>query len=260
MTDIRGRLKYIYGPVASWRLGSSLGVDPLSRENKVCTFDCSYCQLGKTSEFTDERKNYVPKDDIINEILSLPPIEIDYITFSGRGEPTLAKNLGEIIKATRAARKDKIAVITNSSLLLREDVAVDLLLADFVLAKLDAYSQKSLEIINRPIKKITFQKILDGIRQFRSKYNGKFALQIMFVNENKNNVSELAQLAKEIKPDEIQINTPLRPCRVEPLSKKEIDEIKKHFEGMNPISVYEAKRKKVLPISGEETLKRRGKV
>ena len=254
------KLKYVYGPVPSWRLGSSLGIDPLSNKEKICTFDCVYCQLGRTYKFANQREVFVSVDEIIDEINSLPDIEIDYITFSGRGEPNLAKNLGEMIKAIRKIRKEKIAVITNSSLMYMDDVVDDLLLADFILAKLDAYSQESLETINRPIKQITFDMIVDGIKQFKSKYKGKLALQVMFIKENQKNAKEISEIAKEINPDEIQINTPLRPCNSKPLSKKEIDKIKGYFKDMNTISVYDTKRKKVEPISTEDTLKRRGKV
>ncbi len=254
------KLKYIYGPVFSWRLGISLGIDPISCKNKICTFDCIYCQLGKTKVFSSERKVYVSVENLVEEINSLADIKIDYMTFSGRGEPTLAKNLGEMIKLIKGLRKEKIAVITNSSLIAKKDVVEDLLLADFVIAKLDAYSQESLEIINRPMKQITFNTILDGIKQFKSRYKGKFALQIMFIEENKNNAKELAALVKEIKPDEVQINTPLRPCNVKPLSKEEIFQIKEYFKDMNTISVYDIEKKHVVPISTEDTIKRRGKI
>jgi wyosine [tRNA(Phe)-imidazoG37] synthetase (radical SAM superfamily) len=253
-------LKYIYGPVPSWRLGSSLGIDPISNRNKICTFDCVYCQLGRTQIFADKRKIFVSTEEIINEIISLPEINIDYITFSGRGEPTLAKNLGEMITAVKRIRKEKTAVITNSSLMYLDDVKEDLMLADFVLAKLDSYSQKSLEVINRPIKQINFNNILDGIKQFKSKYKGKLALQIMFINENKENAKEIYEIAKDINPDEIQINTPLRPCNSKPLSKLEVDRIKEYFKDMNVITVYDSERKHVEPISTEDTLKRRGKI
>ena len=157
----------IYGPVPSWRMGKSLGIDLLSTRRKTCSFDCVYCQLGKTYKFSNERNIYVTSKEIIYEISSLPEIKIDYITFSGKGEPTLAENLGKMIKSIKTLRKDKIAVITNSTLIYQEDITDDLLLADFVIAKLDAYSQKSLETINRPMKQITFNKILAG--QFNAK-------------------------------------------------------------------------------------------
>jgi len=252
--------KYIYGPVPSWRLGASLGIDPISCRDKVCTFDCVYCQLGKTVEFIRQRKAYVQMPDILQEIKTLPLVKIDYITFSGRGEPTLAKNLGSLIKAVRKIRKEKIAVITNSSLLGRQDVRRDLMRADFVVAKLDACSQKSFKAINKPMRGIGFYDILNGIKKFRKEYKGRLALQVMFINENRDDAPDIAKLAKEIKPDEIQINTPLRPCRAKPLSRQEILNIKEYFKDMNVISVYDVKKKRVVPISSENTLKRRGKI
>lgn len=252
--------KYIYGPVPSWRLGSSLGIDPISNVEKICTFDCVYCQVGETRILTDERKMFIPVAEIIRELNLLPPLNIDYITFSGRGEPTLAQNLGQMIKAVKKARKEKIAVLTNSSLLYREDVQQDLLLADFVVAKLDASSQEVFEAVNKPIETIEFSEVLKGIKDFRNIYKGKLALQIMFIEENKNSAEDIAQIAGEINPDEVQINTPLRPCRVKPLPKEEIDNIESYFRGLNAISVYKSERKEVDPISDKDTLRRRGKI
>ncbi|MDP8233811.1 MAG: radical SAM protein [Candidatus Saelkia tenebricola] len=252
--------KYIYGPVPSWRLGSSLGIDPISGEEKICTFDCIYCQLGRTKNFTDERKVFVPVAEIIKELDLLPSVQIDYITFSGAGEPTLAKNLGQMIKAIKKIRNEKIAVLTNSSLIDREDVREDLLLADFVAVKLDAVSQEVFKIVNMPLETIKFNTVLNGIKDFKNIYKGKLALQIMFMPENKKCAQDIARIVKEINPDEVQINTPLRPCGVEPLSMVELDEIKGYFKNLNSISVYDAEKKKVKPISNEDTLKRRGKI
>ena len=251
--------KYIYGPVSSWRLGRSLGIDPISGKRKICTFDCIYCQVEGTSVFAGERRIFVPVAKIIEEINLLPPIQIDYITFSGRGEPTLAKNLGRMIKAIKQIRNDKIAVLTNSSLLDRRDVQDDLLPADFVIAKLDAVSQGTLEAIDRPPRTIKFDAIVSAIKDFKKIYENKLALQIMFVEENKRYAQEIARIAREINPDEVQINTPLRPCGVKPLSRAELNIIKSYFKGLKNISVYEAKKKPVKPISDKNTLKRRGK-
>jgi len=262
------KFKYIYGPVSSWRLGSSLGIDPLSMDKKICSFDCAYCQIGKTLIKTKERKIYVPTKEIIEEIKSLPPaIPIDYITFSGSGEPTLAGNLAEAIKEIRALRKEKIAVITNSSLMWDKSVRDELALADFVMTKLDAFDQKSLEEINKPLKEIRFEDIYNGILSFRKEHNTKLAVQIMFLKTNKDNFKELAKRAFKINPDEIEINTPLRPCAVKPLSEKEIASIKGYFEELGKkldskatlLSVYEIKHKKVKSLSAKDTLKRRGK-
>ena len=158
--------KYIYGPVPSWRLGSSLGIDPISDRSKVCTFDCVYCQIGRTKIFRDERKVFIPVAEIIKELDLLPPVQIDYITFSGAGEPTLAKNLGQMITATKKNNKSKIAVITNSSLIDREDVQKDLMLADFVIAKLDAASPDIFETINQPMKTIKLNIMRHAVKTF----------------------------------------------------------------------------------------------
>jgi wyosine [tRNA(Phe)-imidazoG37] synthetase (radical SAM superfamily) len=233
------KYRYIYGPVSSWRLGSSLGIDPISCEEKVCTFDCVYCQVDAKSASTNKREVFVSTQKIIEEIKNLPPLKIDYITFSGRGEPTLAKNLGEIIKEIKKIREEKIAVITNSSLMDRSDVKDDLYLADFVMVKLDAHSENLFQKINRPMKTMKFKGIIKGIKDFRAGYRGKLALQIMFIEENKTYAKDLAQIAREIDAFQVQLNTPLRPCGVKPLGKEELDIIKKYFEDMKVLSPYE---------------------
>lgn len=263
------KFKYLYGPVSSWRIGSSLGVDLISRDEKVCSFDCAYCQLGETLVKTKERKIYIPTEMVVEEIKMLPPdILIDYITFSGRGEPTLAKNLGEVIKKIKAFRKEKIAVITDSSMMRDKSVRKELSLSDFVMAKLDASDQESFDKINRPVEGIRFKDVYEGIAAFRSEYRTRLAVQIMFFVMNKEEFKELAKLAFEIDPDEIEINTPLRPCKEKPLSRKEITLISDYFEDfgrrigskVKVISVYGAEHKKMAEaISKEDTLRRRGK-
>jgi len=252
--------KYIYGPVPSWRLGSSLGVDLLSQEGKICSFDCIYCQLGKTHIYSRERKIYIPEDLIKKEIDLLPEdMDIDYITFSGRGEPTLALNLGKTIKIVKNTRKEKIAVITNSTLLHNKDVQEELFDADFVIAKLDADSEDIFLKINKPVRGITLDSVILGLKDFKKRFKGKLAIQIMFIRENTDYAQRIAKLAREINPDEVQINTPTRPCGAEALNIDSLLKIKEYFSGLNTISVYETRKKDVKPISHENTIKRRGK-
>ncbi len=252
------KYKYIYGPVPSWRLGRSLGVDLIAAAQKSCSFNCVYCQLGEAIEYNAQRKIYVPTAEIIKEIKSLPPLEIDYITFSGCGEPTLAENLGELTREIKRIRKEKIAILTNASLLGRKDVVQDLLGIDFVMAKLDASAQEYLERINRPVTAVTFSDIIGGLKDFRKVYRGRFALQIMFVAANKAEAERIAALARDIKPDEVQLNTPLRPCAAQPLGREEMAEIKSFFQGLTVVNVYEAKTKETHPLSCEDTALRRG--
>lgn len=257
---MKKKFKYIYGPVSSWRLGSSLGVDPLSQADKICTFDCSYCQIGETRLFNPGRKIFVSTNAIVKEVALLPKnAKIDYITFSGKGEPTLAKNLGNIIKQIRKIRKEKIAVITNASLINKSDVQEDLLLADFVILKLDANAEDLFMDINKPDPGIRFGDIVKGIKRFSEAYRRRLALQIMFIGKNKAYAREIVKMAQKLGIKEVQLNTPLRGCAEKPLSKSEMSDIKKYFKGIKISSVYDAKRKEVKPLDKEDTEKRHGR-
>jgi wyosine [tRNA(Phe)-imidazoG37] synthetase (radical SAM superfamily) len=254
------KFQYIYGPVPSWRVGSSLGVDLLSQKDKICSYDCVYCQLGRTKTPTVVRKVYVPEEEILQEVESLPDISVDYITFSGKGEPTLAENLGSLIRVVRTIRKEPIAVITNASLINRQDVQNELSHANFVIAKLDASTRESFIKVNRPGKGIEYEAVITGLKEFRKHFMGKLALQVMFIQDNVKDAEAIADIARDIYPDEVQINTPLRPCGIDPLGEGELSEIKRCFKGLNAISVYESRKKYVTPVSDADTLKRRGKV
>ncbi len=254
------KYKHVYGPVWSWRLGSSLGIDPIFKGRKVCSFDCVYCQIKKAGLLTQQRHRFVSSDDVVNELRRFPVAgKLDFITFSGAGEPTLAENLGEMIKAVKLVRRDKVAVITNSSLIHDKEVRKDLSLADCVVAKLDASRQEIFQSINHPSGSIQLDDIISGLKSFREISKGKLALQIMFVDQNKGFAREIAEIAREINPHEVQINTPLRPCKVKALTPPEMEEIEKAFEGFHVVSVYKAPKKIVEAVSDEETLIRRGK-
>lgn len=242
-----------------------MGIDLLSQEKKACNFDCVYCQLGAAGKHTVERKIYVPVESVIEELKRVPGAGIDYITFSGRGESTLAANLGAAVKTVKLIRKEPVAVITNGSLMGNSAVRQELAFADFVIAKLDGYSPEFLHEINRPATGIEFNEIVDGIKAFRQEYRGKLALQIMFIGINKKDIDKYIYLANNIRPDEVQVNTPLRLCSIAPLDKAEIAAIKNKFisrcPGIRIISVYDGNAPKdVVSLSGNDTLKRRGKI
>jgi wyosine [tRNA(Phe)-imidazoG37] synthetase (radical SAM superfamily) len=255
---VQGKLKYIYGPVYSWRVGMSLGIDPISTKSKICNFDCIYCQLGRTAKFYNRRENFVSVADILDEIKSLPPARVDYYTFSGRGEPTLAKNLGEMIRAVHGLTKGKTAVITNAALIGQREVQDDLAAADLVLAKLDACDQDSLHVVDIPAEDIQFSKIVEGIQSFRKRFSGKLALQIMFIEQNKKYAEAIAAIARTIRADEVQLNTPLRQGGAGPLSEKDLAAIKKYFKGMPAVTVYEAPHREVAPFDDKDTTRRHG--
>lgn len=251
-------MKSVYGPVASWRLGKSLGVDLICSEKKICSFDCIYCQLEKTDEITNQRDLFVSLNTVRKDLKNaLKKISPDVITLSGTGEPTLAKNMDEAIQMIRELSDLPLAILTNSSLFYDSSVRESLCKLDIIVAKLDASNQEIFQKINHPASGVTFEKTLNGIKKLRKDFSGKFALQIMFMKENKEYAYELAEFAREINPDEVQINTPLRYCPVKPLPKKELDEIEMKFTGLNTLSVYTSPRPKTRPLDKLELIKRR---
>lgn len=249
-------MKYIYGPVPSWRLGKSLGVDLISGD-KICTFDCAYCQLGKTVRHLIKRSIYVPTLEIVNELESLLDLDIDYITLSGTGEPTLASNLGEVISEIKKRFKRPVAVLTNSFLMHEPQVRSELALADKVVAKLDAPTEALFHVINCPSQGVSLEMLVTSLIKFNKEHPGKLALQMMFMPQNKDFAKEMAELAKKIAPIEVQVNTPLRPCPVRPLIQPELVKIRDMFKPLKAFSVYEVEKVTVKPLDEKETRKRR---
>lgn len=251
----------LYGPVPSWRLGRSLGVDIVSTRGKTCSFDCVYCQLGRTVHPLAERKEFVAMAQLAQELKAVRGIVVDYVTFSGVAEPTLASNLGQAIELVKSLLGLPVAVLTNSSLMPREDVRYELSQADLVVAKLDAPNEKLFHQINRPKIDCTLGEIVRAIKLFREEYQGKLALQMMFIKANQGCASEMTRLAEGLSPDEVQINTPLRPCAVSPLTPEDIAAIRQEFSGLKDVvTVYEASRPEVTPLNLGETLRRRPKL
>ncbi|MBN1455319.1 MAG: radical SAM protein [Methanomicrobia archaeon] len=260
-------MRYLYGPVASWRLGRSLGVDILSTAEKTCSFECVYCQLGRTVTKTTDRRVFVPTDAIERELQALAPVieeTADVITFAGMGEPTLGANLGEVVDAIRRHTRKPIAILTNAALMTDKTVREELKKLDVVIAKLDAPDQAMFEAVNRPVSaEIKLDEIIAGLKEFRREYRGRLCLQLMFVVANRASGAELARSAAELQPDEVQLNTPLRrPCGVKPLPGEEMKQIEKQFEQLKPeievISVYERMKLDVWAIDKGAVIRRRG--
>ncbi|MFM7468175.1 MAG: radical SAM protein [Vampirovibrionales bacterium] len=201
----------IYGPVHSWRVGWSLGVD-LLLTSSICSFNCVYCQLGDIQTKTQERKIYVPTNKIERDLRISDWEKADIITLSGNGEPTLALNLEEVIAMIKEyTQGKKVMVLTNATMLHLPEVRRSLRLADIVACKLDAATETVLQRMNRPVAGITLERILSGIEAFRAEYTGTLALQCMFMPTNLEDYQGIATLAKRLRPDEIQLNTPKRP-------------------------------------------------
>ena len=251
-------MSIIYGPVPSWRLGRSLGIDMVSTRLKTCSFDCVYCQLGDTVNRQADRKEFVSLKHLEHELDLLPPLDMDYATFSGVGEPSLAINIGDAIELVRQSLRIPIAVLTNSSLLHERHVREELAGADIVVAKLDAPDDDLLRRVNRPVFSLSIHRLIEGIKAFRSIFDGKLAIQIMFTETNRDKGPQLAELVKVFAPDEIQINTPLRTCPVRPLSPADISQISRGFSGFRRvITVYEAPKPSIEPVNRQQTERRR---
>jgi len=207
--------KHIFGPVPSRRLGRSLGVGLVPY--KTCTFDCIYCDLGRTTHKTVSRQSYVPLEEIQAELelsLSVLGKKPDYITISGSGEPTLNTGIGEIIRRIKDITSTPLAVLTNSSLLSSDEVRKDLLEADVVLPSLDAVTPALFEYINRPHASFRIEEIILGLVQFRKQYRGQIWLEVLFcrgVNDNREEIERLKEIIKKIEPERIQLNTLSRP-------------------------------------------------
>ncbi len=211
----------IYGPVLSRRFGYSLGIDIIPY--KICTYDCIYCQLGKTTNKTVERKRYI-KVNIKKFLGNLKDIvnsnkRIDYITFSGLGEPTLNSDIGMLIGRVKEITNIPVVVLTGGGLLYKEDVVNDIKNADLIKVSLDAPNDKILKKINRPHHNINFQNNLDGLKQLLRNFNGKVWLEIMLVkglndgideaNEFKNIIYDIDIVGNGI--EKIHLNTSVRP-------------------------------------------------
>jgi len=208
-------MKYVYGPVPSRRLGRSLGIDPIPA--KTCNFQCIYCQIGKTNYFTNKRRSFYSKEEIISEMkeaIRCSRNEFDYITFVGSGEPTLNKDLKDLILKAKEFSRKPICVITNGALLYDKTVRNDLMLADFVLPSLDAGDEDSFIKINRPHPSIKYNSVIQGFIDFRKSFKGKIWIEIMIMKEINDTKKELLKIKEKIDlimPDRIDINVPLRP-------------------------------------------------
>lgn len=247
----------IYGPVPSWRLGKSLGIDLLPPEGKTCSFDCVYCQLGRTLHPLTERAQFIPLERLAEDLELVKGLDIDYVTFSGMGEPTLANNLGKAIELVKSTLPFPVAVLTGSSLMMNKQVRGELALADTVVAKLDAPNEELFRKINRPASSLRLKDIVSGIRKFRQEYRGRLVLQIMFVAANMRYAGELAKIAESLSPEEVELNTPLRPCGVPPLPPQDMEVIEGQFARLKAVNVYKSRKPEVKPLDIKETLRRR---
>ena len=229
-------MKYIYGPVKSRRLGLSLGIS--LTPYKICSFNCVYCQLGQTKEVTRERKEYVPTEGILNELNSWlennsqEAKNLNYITLSGSGEPTLNVKIGIIIAEIKKMTAIPVAIITNASLLNDELARQALLGANLIVPSLDAVTLRIFEKINRPQKDIKIEELINGLVNLKREFRGKIWLEVMLVrgiNDDLRHIRKLKEIIDKINPDKIHLNSPVRTTaepNILPVDTKKLVKIK----------------------------------
>jgi wyosine [tRNA(Phe)-imidazoG37] synthetase (radical SAM superfamily) len=243
--------KYIYGPVASRRLGRSLGIDLVPF--KTCTYDCIYCQLGRTTSKTIERRPYVPVKYILSELkIKLAKGESpDYISIAGSGEPTLHSYIGELIGMIKNMTKIPVAVLTNGSLLFMPEVRAALMRADLVIPSLDAGDESLFRYVNRPHADISFDQMVTGLIDFTRNFPGQVWLEVLLLSGVTGMVEEakkIAVYAKEIGAAKIQLNTVCRPTSEDfacVVGKKQMEALALLFPGMAEV-IFEDESERLL--------------
>jgi wyosine [tRNA(Phe)-imidazoG37] synthetase (radical SAM superfamily) len=245
-------MKHVFGPVPSKRLGQSLGIDLLPM--KSCTWNCIYCQLGRTKHYVTERCEFYPPEAILSEIRQTLAggAHIDWITFVGSGETLLYKGIGFLIGELKKITTIPIAVITNGSLLYLPEVRRELIDADAVLPSLNAGSEDLYERIDRPSPGFTFLQHLDGLIQFRREYSGRLWVEVMLlggVNDSDKALYDLADALKLISPDMVHLVQPTRPATEGDVRVPEDDRVEQAIRILSRVALV------VHPVKGGMNLR-----
>ena len=237
------KTKRVFGPVLSKRLGNSLGIDVIP--HKTCSYNCIYCQLGSEENTITDLTNYYSVDEIIYELKEalLNNKNIDYITFTGSGEPTLYKDLKKLIYEIKQITDIPVCIITNGSLLYKQEMRSNLLLADLIIPSLDAGNEETFKLIDNPNKEIDFDKMVEGLIEFKKVFKGEYWLEIFLlkdINDNEVELDDIIKIVKKIKPDRIQLITATRRVaneKAKALSDEELKKVKKYFNSKCDIEI-----------------------
>lgn len=204
---------HIFGPVPSRRLGLSLGVDLIP--SKTCTFDCLYCEVGRTTDRTIQTRPYVPVSEILEQLRrKLLVCSPDIITLAGSGEPTLHSEIDRIIRGIREITDTRVAVLTNGSLFWNKEIRDRVLDADIIMPTLSSAFGQTFGRIHRPHPDIHLSAVVQGLRALRMDYKGRIFLEVVFlagINDTVEEEEALKDVIDTIRPDRIQINTVVRP-------------------------------------------------
>lgn len=236
--------QYVFGPVASRRLGISLGVDLV--RPKTCSFNCVYCEAKTTTELTLERKEYVPVDDVIAELDEVlqPNPRLDFITFSGSGEPTLNSGIGQVVTYLKEKHSEyKICLLTNGfalgdSLLQKEIEPVDL-----IIPSLDASNAEEFKLVNRPHPDLNFDGFIRDLTKFCQNTKSKIHLELFIVpgmNDSDESIARFAELICPMKVELVQLNTLDRPGAVDWIRPATAENIRRFIAALEPFVPVEA--------------------
>ena len=246
------KYKYIFGPIVSRRFGYSLGID-LSPETKNCNFDCLYCELKKAKpvNFIENQSNVeniiIEVDDILKK-----DKEIDIITITSNGEPTLYSKIDELIDKLNLIKKDKkLLILTNSSTILDKKIQNSLKKLDIAKFSLDSVIPKTFKKIDRGINGIKIKDIIQGLEEFRKIFKGELIIETLIVKNINDKVEEMQRLnevLQKIKPDRIDLSTIDRPPAfdVKPIAMEKLEEFSRYFKNF-PINIaYKKNYKSIL--------------
>ncbi len=227
-------MKYVFGPVPSRRLGLSLGLDLIPA--KTCTYDCLYCQVGKTTEKDIEPQAFAPVEEVRGELKEiLERTNPDTITLAGSGEPTLHSGIDTIISSIKELTDTRIALLTNGALLWKEEVRTRVLGSDIILPTLSTVFEDTFHSIHRPHRALNLNKIIEGIKNLRREYRGLIYIEVVLLagfNDTERELEGLKRVMEEISPDRIQLNTVVRPpsdARAQPVNSERLEHIKEFF-------------------------------
>ncbi|ELN0045889.1 radical SAM protein [Campylobacter jejuni] len=254
-------MKILFGPVSSRRFGRSLGID-LSPNKKQCNFDCVYCELDpkKAQEKQDE---IISIDKIISEVKVMleKNVEFDFLTLTANGEPSLYPYLNELILSLRSIAKDKkLLILSNGTAVLDEDKFNALLKLDVVKFSLDSAVAKTFYRIDRALKNIDLEKMIEKMADFRAKFNGDLIMEILVVkdlNDNEEEFKALNQALKKIMPLRVDLSTIDRPpaYAVKKVSEEKLLELSKLIDSTPVLLAKRHYEGEKLSFNEEELLK-----
>jgi len=227
-------MTYIFGPVPSRRLGLSLGIDLIPP--KTCTYDCLYCQVGRTTCLTAEPGLFAPTGEVIEELRDvIEKAHPDTVTLAGSGEPTLHSEIDKIISLVKDVTDTRVALLTNGALLWRKEVRDRVLGADLIMPTLTTVFEETFGKIHRPHRGLKLPSIIAGLKKLREEYGGIILLEIVLlsgINDNMKELEGMKDVIEDISPDKIQLNTVVRPPSdpgAMPLNMEQMEKIRDFF-------------------------------